>query len=74
MLDGAARRIRREQEQKAWLAWHVAALGRQDKLPPLKSLMPGRPRKAKAPGPDAWKSQFAAFSAWAKSFRKDKHE
>jgi len=38
-LDGARRRLAAEQDGRAWLAWHVAALSRQSKLPDLASLL-----------------------------------
>ncbi len=34
-MRGKAAIIRREQEQLAWLAWHIEALARTKKLPPL---------------------------------------
>lgn len=38
-LDGAAMRLRREQNERAWLAWHIAALSRVKDMPKLDSLM-----------------------------------
>lgn len=38
-LDGAARRLRREHNNRAWLAWHAAALTRVKQMPKLESLM-----------------------------------
>jgi hypothetical protein len=38
-MDGARRRLEAEQDGRAWLAWHVAALSRQNTLPELSSLM-----------------------------------
>lgn len=38
-LDGAADRLRAEQNGRAWLAWHVEALSRSKKLPELDRLM-----------------------------------
>lgn len=37
-LEGARRRLSAEQDGRAWLAWHVAALSRQTKLPDLSSM------------------------------------
>ena len=45
VLTGAALRLRREDEGRAWLAWHIEALARQKKLPKLNELMPGSARK-----------------------------
>jgi hypothetical protein len=47
ILDGAAGRLRREHNDRAWLAWHVEALSRQKKLPKLKDLTFDAPRKPK---------------------------
>lgn len=38
-LEGAQRRLSAEQDGRAWLAWHVAALSRQTKLPDLGSML-----------------------------------
>ena len=38
-LDGARRRLSSEQDNRAWIAWHVAALSRAKKLPELSSLL-----------------------------------
>ncbi|MEH6721054.1 MAG: hypothetical protein V7704_19415 [Aurantimonas endophytica] len=50
VMDGCARRSRVEQEGRAWLAWHIEALGRTGKkFPKLKDMMPSdkpeRPQK-----------------------------
>lgn len=39
MLRGAGRRAAREQDGRAWLAWHVEALARQKRLPKLDALL-----------------------------------
>ena len=45
-IGAVAKRLRNEHNARAWLAWHIAALQRQKKLPPLKNLqMRERPRK-----------------------------
>jgi hypothetical protein len=38
-MHGKLRAARRELNQRAWLAWHIAALQRSKKLPRLKSMM-----------------------------------
>lgn len=30
--------LEQQHDQRAWLAWHTAVLGRMDKMPPLSSL------------------------------------
>lgn len=37
-IDGAQRRLSSEQDGRAWLAWHIAALPRQRELPELSSM------------------------------------
>lgn len=41
-LEGARRRLTAEQDARAWHAWHVAALSRAAKLPPLADLLSDR--------------------------------
>lgn len=38
-LEGARRRLSGEQNGRAWLAWHVAALSRASKLPDLSDML-----------------------------------
>ena len=46
VIDGAAKRLNREHDARAWLAWHIEALHRTKKLPELKSLLHGaKPEK-----------------------------
>lgn len=42
-------RLTRERDDKAWLAWHIAALGRAKKLPKLHELQTGK-KKRRQPG------------------------
>lgn len=44
-LEGARRRLLSEQDGRVWLAWHVAALSRQSKLPDLASLLQDQTKK-----------------------------
>jgi len=38
-IEGARRRLAAEQDGRAWLAWHVAALTRAQSLPDLSTLL-----------------------------------
>jgi hypothetical protein len=38
ILDGAASRLKREHNDRAWMAWHIAALSRQKKMAALSEL------------------------------------
>jgi hypothetical protein len=55
MLEGRAAAIERDHNDRAWLAWHVAALSRQKRLAPLRSLLSDRmhPRKVQD-----WRTQL----------------
>lgn len=39
ILDAESNRLKREHNERAWLAWHIEALARQKKLPKLDTLM-----------------------------------
>lgn len=57
--------VRRERDQHAWLAWHVAALvrvPRDQKLPELKSLLSAEAAPSRPQTPD---EQWAIWSAIA---------
>lgn len=47
MLKGAAARIQREQDNRAWLAWHIEALSRTKKLPALEKMMGSKKRRSR---------------------------
>ena len=49
IMKGASKRLIREQNQTAWLAWHIAALERAKKLPKLETLLIKPKRKEDAP-------------------------
>ncbi len=63
-LEGARRRLTAEQDGRAWLAWHFAALSRQPKLPDLASMF----AKQETPGPQPVEVQEITvdqlFLAW----------
>jgi hypothetical protein len=54
--------IERDQQGRAWLAWHVAALPRLKKFPTLESLM-GVKRTAKRQTVSEMESIFTAWAA-----------
>ena len=60
-LDGARLRIEREHNERAWLAWHVAALSRVPRMPPLRKLQVQSRRKRA----QHWTEQLAQVKAWA---------
>lgn len=66
ILEAEGRRLHRQDTDRAWLAWHIEALSRWEKLPALKDLVPRRTAAGAAKKPD-WRQDFAAFSAWAES-------
>lgn len=66
-LAGAMKRRERESDERMWLAWHIVALDRTQKLPKLQELL-SRPTteasKRKQSGPEmlaAMKGIFLAF-------------
>lgn len=61
VFAGAADRFAREQQGRAWAAWHTAALPRVKHFPTLESLM-GIKRKVKR---QTVSEMDAIFKAWA---------
>jgi len=47
ILAGVSERLKREHNERAWLAWHTAMIGRVKRPPKLKDMMHGaaRPRR-----------------------------
>lgn len=56
--------LSREQNERAWLAWHIAALGRVEKMPKLAEMMTIKRSARRVP---TWQEQAAAMTAWAQS-------
>jgi hypothetical protein len=61
VFEGIGARLRREHNERAWLAWHVEALRRAKKVPPLKKLYAREPRQRRA---QSWQDMQAAAKAW----------
>jgi hypothetical protein len=62
ILDGVAQRLKREHNDRAWAAWHTAALHRQKKMPPLNTLThAASPRRRRR---QSWQEQLAMAEAW----------
>jgi hypothetical protein len=61
-LDGAAKRIRREHDLTAWLAWHVEALSRVKKMPKLRDML--TPEKPKPIPPQTPEQIEAILRGW----------
>lgn len=67
-MSGARDRLKSEIEARAWLAWHVAALQREDKLPDFDGFVGGRKAKIKRQDPDELQAMFNLMaSAWCAS-------
>lgn len=59
-MRGRSALLKREHNDRAWLAWHVAYLPRAKKPVKLKDLQaPGQKR-----GPMHWETQLAAWQAY----------
>lgn len=70
IFDGAASRLRREHNDRAWAVWHTSYLAAYAPEKPknftkLTALLHGAPPKKSRPAD--WQAEFAAFSAWAES-------
>ena len=63
-LDGARRRLEAEQDGRAWMAWHVAALTRAAKLPDLKTLLVRSETKKQQSPQEQSISMDQLFLAW----------
>ncbi|GAB5431212.1 MAG: hypothetical protein EpisKO_05820 [Epibacterium sp.] len=63
-LDGARRRLIAEQDGRAWLAWHIAALTRQTKLPDLSGMFTQEKRQEPQTPEQVRISVDQLFLAW----------
>ncbi len=62
VFAGASDRFALDQKNRAWLAWHTAALPRMEKFPALESLM-GTKRTARRQTVSEMEAIFAAWAA-----------
>lgn len=60
IIGGANDRIVREHNQRAWLAWHIAALQRAKRLPKLKTLLAKSASRSRL----TWQQQMAVMDQW----------
>lgn len=63
ILKGFSVRLEREHNDRAWLAWHVAALPRAKKFPALKDMQTKQPRKVRRKTPEEMLSIAHMWSA-----------
>jgi hypothetical protein len=63
-LEGARRRLSSEQDGRAWLAWHVAALTRAQKLPDLGSMFSHQQKQGPQSAEEQEISLDQLFLAW----------
>jgi hypothetical protein len=64
-MRGAGKRIEREHQERAWLAWHVAALERQKTLPDFKNFAGVHRRPGQTQTPEVLEAMGKALaSAW----------
>ena len=59
-IDGRVRARRLAQNDRAWLAWHIAALSRAKRLPRIERLLGRRERPQQT-----WQQQLAIAHQWA---------
>ncbi|WPY93155.1 hypothetical protein T8T21_08440 [Limimaricola variabilis] len=62
-MRGARARLTREQEGRAWQAWHAAALARVKTLPDLRRFVTGRARAAQRQSPVMLQAMCDALAA-----------
>ena len=73
VLKGHSARLRREHNDRAWVAWHTARLTayppeKPSAFVPLSKLqITDKPKAAQAPN---WERSFEAFAGWVKSFKR----
>lgn len=68
ILDGATSRLKHEQNDRAWLAWHIEALARAKKMPKLAEMMHGAPKKPNRP--QTVEEQIAIAHRWTAALTK----
>jgi hypothetical protein len=65
ILDGAAEQERRAHNDRAWLAWNIAALSRVHRLPKLSTLTVSRQKSKPRPRPrQTVEEQMAIARQW----------
>lgn len=61
LTEAAAKKFEREHNSHAWLAWHIAAMSRTKKLPPLSKLIIKQTAKPR----QTWRQQLGVMAEWA---------
>lgn len=69
ILEGATNRLKREHNDRAWLAWHIEALARQKKLPKLKELLHSEKPSGRKMTPEQLESVTRSWLASARKRR-----
>jgi hypothetical protein len=59
-MNGKLRAARRDHNQRAWLAWHIAAMGRAKKIPRLASML-----AKEKPRQQSWQEQQMILASWS---------
>lgn len=59
-FDGAARRLEREHNERAGLAWLIVVLGRQKRVPKLDKLLVKAPARRR----QSWQKQMQIMDMW----------
>lgn len=73
-MSATLNRLTREQNDRAWMAWHVAALGRAKKMPKLHELQMGKKRRRSPSKPQSSEIQLAQMKALFLAFGGDPKE
>jgi len=61
-MRGAGDRLEREHRDRAWLAWHVEALSRQEKLPDAETFITGKAGKPSRQSPEVLQAMGMAMA------------
>lgn len=73
-IAATLKRLTREQDDRAWLAWHIAALGRFKKMPKLHEMQSGKRRRAASGRRQSSEIQLAQMKAMFLAFGGDPKE
>lgn len=60
-VKGAVRQAERENRSQQWLAWHIAALSRTDRLPTFERFMGGKRERPKRQTPEEIMATLSAM-------------
>lgn len=66
-FKSASKRIEQQHNDRAWLAWHIAVLPRQKKIPKLETMLAGHKKTRRK---QSWEEQQAVMAQWEVTMRR----